>query len=869
VLGLDLHGAESLGIRILRVGMLHPLDPAALRRFATGLSEILVLEERRPFLEVHLRDALYSMADRPLIVGKDDDDGRPLVPAYGALDADALVDPVRRRIAPRVGEHRLAPVPRRNRIDVPLITRSPYFSARCPHNTGAKVPAGTSVGSGIGCHGMVGWMDEDRVGNVASLTQMGGEGAQWIGMAPFVRERHLTQNVGDGTYFHSGQLAVQAAIASGVDMTFKLLFNDAVAMTGGQDVPGGVDPVATAGILLDQGVRRVIITTEDLARYRGRRLPAHVEVWDRSRIIEAQEVLQRVAGVTVLIHHQQCAAEARRLRKRGRQPDPPRRVAIVERVCEGCGDCSRKSNCVAVPAIETEYGTKRTIDQTACNKDYSCLEGDCPSFVTFVEASPRRWARRRPARGRGRSRTQIERTDLPEPELLVTADDFTVRMPGMGGTGVVTVSQILATAAVHAGLQAGTLDQTGLAQKGGPVVSDVRIGRGPIERGAKAGAGSADLYLVFDAVVGAAPANLAAATPERTISVVSTHVAALGDQASAAGAPVVDAAPLLARIAAATRPRPRVELDAAAVAEAEFGTSTVGNVLLLGVAYQLGAIPVPAVSIEHAIELNGTAVEANVQAFRWGRKHVLDGHRDGPATDRTVLTPRAVADVGVAGAPLVERRAADLTRYQDAALAARYVSVVERVEAAARRLGWDVDRCRDAVAQELHKLMAYKDEYEVARLHLEAADADAVAALSGGRSIRMTWHLHPPVLRSMGMKRKLELRRTAVPAFKVLRALRRTRGGVLDVFGYTRIRRLERLLVDEYVAALDGALAVAGDGDEDAFVELVMLPEIVRGYEGVKLANIQRYHDELRRCGQRFGVAPRPAAVRLAAAAIG
>src|SRR3954451_3655068 len=462
---------SDAGIRLLQLRMPTPIDPAVLRRFARGLTEVLVVEDKNPTLEWLFKDALWSAPDRPMIVGKHDTDGGPLLPAHGALDADAIVGPLRSRLAQRLTDDRLAPLHGfDDRKLIPLsVTRTPYFCSGCPHNVSTRVPEGSLVGGGIGCHAMVAMMGEpERVGDIVGLTCMGNEGAQWVGMAPFVETPHLIQNLGDGTYAHSGQLAVRWAVAAGVNITYKILVNGVVAMTGGQDPQGGTDVPTMARILLLQGVKRVIITTDDTDRYDDVTLPRGTEVWDRSRIIEAQQLLATIPGTTVLLHDQFCAAEKRRLRKRDKMRTPEFRVMINERVCEGCGDCGQKSNCLSVQPVDTEFGRKTRIDQTTCNFDYSCIQGDCPSFATILPGKSSRKARRR---------TPQPPKHIAAPDVVVPQDELVIRMPGIGGTGVVTVSQIIGTAAMLEGFNVRGLDQTGLSQKAGPVVSDLSLSR--------------------------------------------------------------------------------------------------------------------------------------------------------------------------------------------------------------------------------------------------------------------------------------------------------------------------------------------------------------------------------------------------------
>jgi indolepyruvate ferredoxin oxidoreductase len=498
-----------------------PLDASVIRPFAHDLDELIIIEEKNPTLEWLVKDALWGSAERPQIVGKHDLDGSALFARSGHLDADAMLAPLRKRLVAHLGEEKLAPLPSipRQRIELAAAdARSPWFCSGCPHHWGTKVPEGTLYGAGIGCHAMTTLQEADRVGELGALCAMGNEGAAWLGMEPFVSRKHFIQNLGDGTYFHSGQLAVQAAVAVGSNITFKLLYNGAVAMTGGQDAPGRIAVAEVASVMLTQGVKRVLITTDDVADYREVRLPEGVDVWDRTRIVEAQEMLRDIDGVTVLIHDQECAAELRRDRKRGVIAPPNFRVVINERVCEGCGHCGETSGCLSVQPTDTEFGRKTKIDQTSCNLDATCLQGDCPSFMT-VEIDEERLAAERKVRAHS-SRAALP-TSFPAPVVRVDATDCTIRMAGIGGTGVVTVSQVLGTAALLEGRMAKGLDQTGLSQKAGPVVSDVRIGTSEAisEVSNKAGKATADVLLAFDLLVGAGDSMVSSLATGRAVVV--------------------------------------------------------------------------------------------------------------------------------------------------------------------------------------------------------------------------------------------------------------------------------------------------------------------------------------------------------------
>ncbi|WP_410640968.1 indolepyruvate ferredoxin oxidoreductase family protein [Amycolatopsis sp. lyj-346] len=826
-LGLDTEAQRRHGIRVLKLGAIHPLEPAIVREFADGLDEIVVVEEKRAFIETALKEILYGAPGAPRITGKKDLDGRPLFTELGELDPDGIATGLARRLPgdiPPVAAYRGRR--RRERIAVPLLARTPYFCSGCPHNSSTKVPEGTLVGGGIGCHTMALFMEPDQVGTVLGVTQMGGEGTQWIGMAPFVEAGHFVQNIGDGTFTHSGSLAVRAAVAAGVNITYKLLYNSAVAMTGGQDAVGGLPVEKVAALLLVEGAKRVVITTDAPAKLRRRKLPAGVEVRDRTELLRTQEELAAVKGVTVLIHEQECAAEKRRKRRRGKQAAPATRVVVNERVCEGCGDCGTKSNCLSVQPVDTEFGRKTAIHQSSCNVDYSCLAGDCPSFVTVVPS------------GRTQRRKAAE---LPADAVAappVSTKDFTVRITGIGGTGVVTVTQILATAAVLDGRHVRTLDQTGLAQKGGAVVSDLKVTVEPVEQAPKLAGGECDLYLACDALVGADAANLGVADPARTTAVVSTTEVPTGRMVVDTTVSFPDRGSVLAPIeAAASR---TVSLDARGLAEEFFDDDQFANVLQLGAAYQTGAIPLPAPVIERAIELNGTQVAANLQAFRRGRLLVAEPAAPSPAPKPAAAKPTAAralvhAAPGSELARLLDIRVPDLAAYQDEAYARAYAEFVERV----RVLEDGPTEITEAVAKHLYKLMAYKDEYEVARLSLDPAFTDGLEDRFGAGT-RYAHRLHPPVLRALGMRRKISLGPWFRPAFRLLHALRRLRGTRFDPFGRAEVRRVERALIEDYRTVVLRALR---SGDAGRARVLAELPDVIRGYEDVKLANVARYRE--------------------------
>lgn len=881
-LGLDDAELERRGIRILKLGMIYPLERTVLDEFVSGLDEVIVVEEKRDFIETMIREIHFRRPDIAAVVGKTHEDGSTLFSRFGELD----VDSVTRGLAQRLGTvHGIEPARAwlegpgrgRSRISLPLATtRTPYFCSGCPHNSSTKVADGTLVGGGIGCHAMVLLMEPEQVGTVTGVTQMGGEGLQWTRMSPFLTERHMVQNIGDGTFMHSGSLALRAAVASGDNITYKLLYNGTVAMTGGQDPVGEMSLPEILRLLRAEKVARIVVTTDDVKATKARGLPRGIEVRDRVDTLEVQRELAAVPGVTVLVHDQYCAAEKRRHRKRGAYPTPAEKVTINERICEGCGDCGKKSNCLSVHPVQTEFGRKTRIDQSTCNFDFSCLQGDCPAFVTVTPGTATERVATAPA---------LDASALPEPARAeIDADrGFSLRLTGIGGTGIVTVSAVLATAAVLDGHSARTLDMTGLAQKGGAVVSDVRVSRDPLEQPPKIGAGDCDLYLCCDGLVGADDTHLKVAHPGRTTAVVSTTQIPTGKMVIDTAAAFPSDTEVRSVIDRATRRG--IYLDPGEITEKLFGSTQTSNMFMVGAAYQSGALPVSAESIEQAIELNGVAVEANLQAFRRGRQAVSDPDAvsalvadlhapvSTTATDHHVPSPGCERLLTVLGAEAsaelrdtVALRTDELIGFQSESYAEDYVRRVEDLRAAealqgdAATAGRPSERLTLAVARNLYKLMAYKDEYEVARL---AVDPDFSARLTEewGEGAVARLKLHPPVLRAMGMKKKISIGPRAMPAMRALARMKRLRGTPLDVFGYARVRRVERELLDEYrdlVDRLTADLRRLGPVGRDAAwhetaAALAELPDIVRGYEHVKLDNVDRYREELSRLLEDLG----------------
>ncbi|HZB40384.1 MAG TPA: DUF6537 domain-containing protein, partial [Ilumatobacter sp.] len=664
------------------------------------------------------------------------------------------------------------------------------------------------------------------------LTCMGNEGAQWIGMAPFMERQHLVQNLGDGTYFHSGSLAIRAAVAAGIDITYKLLYNGTVAMTGGQDAQGARDIPDVTRMLLADGVARVIVTSDDPDRFQGASFPKGVEVWDRSKIDEAQRVLSEMKGTTVLVHDQRCAAEKRRDRTRGIIARPGFRVVINERICEGCGDCGDKSNCLSVQPVDTPYGRKTMIHQTSCNYDFSCLRGDCPSFATVTVDGDA-------PTGKPKAAPKPPDPDtLPHPVPVVDRDRFTVRLSGIGGTGVITVSQIIGTAAMLDGFEVRGLDQTGLSQKAGPVTSDIRVSRGTAAASNHADAAGIDALLAFDMLAAASDSHREGAVPGHTVVIGSLEVVPTGRMVTHPESTVYpDSGSLRARLDDVSRPELNRYLDSAAICKGLFGSTTAANVLTLGAAVQAGALPIDPASLERAIELNGVAVQQNIAAFRLGRQWTVDPTAIEAACNLEVRTPETLDQ-------LIRRLEADLVDYQDADYADRFRRKIESVRNVEERVAPGSQALTFAAARHLHKLMAYKDEYEVARLAL-LPESQAQYAAVGGPDTKVTYHLHPPMLRSLGLDHKLKFRRTGDPAFKALRSMKRVRGTLADPFRWAEVRRLERAMIPEYEKALDTLTKGLREDKLDEAVAIATLPDQVRGYEHIKLERAKRYRAEL------------------------
>jgi indolepyruvate ferredoxin oxidoreductase len=842
-LGLGEGECAALGLCIFKVGMSWPLEPSGVRDFCVGLADVLVVEEKRPIVEEQLARILYNEPQRPRLLGKHDESGAPLVPNEGELAPGAVAAVLRGWLARRAPEH--AGLLRATAAAVSVappsaLMRLPSFCSGCPHNTSTVVPEGSIALGGIGCHGMAVWLPERRT---FGATQMGGEGANWIGTAPFTKTAHVFQNLGDGTYFHSGLLAIRACVAAGVSITYKILVNGAVAMTGGQPIEG--EPLEgeitcpeIARQLVAEGVKRVVVVSHDPAKYAPGAFPAGVDVRHRDELMSVQKQLRETSGVTAIVYDQTCAAEARRLRRQGKLPDPDRRIVINELVCEGCGDCSVQSNCISIEPLETELGRKRRINQSSCNKDYSCVKGYCPSFVSVVGGK----LRKAETKQAGVDEAALFAA-LPEPTLPALDRPYNVLLTGIGGTGVVTVGAILAMAAHLEGRGASELDVTGLAQKNGAVASHVRIASRPEEiHATRIGTGGADLAIGCDPVVMTSFENLPKLSP-RSFAVVNSHVQPTAAFATNANLDL-SADSMLGAVRAICGDASTLAVDANELAAALLGDALASNMLLLGVAWQRGKLPVGRAALDRAIVLNGRAIEMNRRAFAWGRLLAHDA-----AAVRRAASPllRARAPTDASLEALVEWRASFLTAYQNAAYAERYRALVARVAEREQRVAPGHDALARSAARCYFKLLAYKDEYEVARLYSDGSFAAQVAREFEG-DYRLSLHLSPQFLPALlaprdpesgRVKKWMIPMRVMGPAFKALAKLRFLRGTPFDPFGWTRHRRSERAEIGRYEATLGELLDGLTRENLPFAVEIASLPELVRGFDSVKEQHLE------------------------------
>jgi indolepyruvate ferredoxin oxidoreductase len=848
-LGIDEQAAADIGIRLYKIGMTWPLEADGVHEFAKGLDEILVVEEKRQILEYALKETLYNLPDseRPRVVGKFDDTGEWsnhnatghgdwLLPATyelnPALIARAIASrishycaghPVEQRVKERIAflEAKEAVLKNVSSKPNPDTDRTPYFCSGCPHNSSTKVPEGSRALAGIGCHYMVLWMDRET----STFTHMGAEGVTWVGQAPFTNEKHVFTNLGDGTYFHSGLLAIRAAVSAKVNITYKILFNDAVAMTGGQEFDGPLDPGMISRQIAAEGVGPIIVVTDEPEKYPDDyNWAPGVTVRHRSELMDVQRELRDKPGVSAMIYDQTCASEKRRRRKRNEYPDPAKRAVINEAVCEGCGDCSVQSNCLSVEPLETELGRKRQINQSSCNKDFSCVTGFCPSFVT-VEGG----ALKKPKKAAtGEAAPPV----LPTPALMGTTQPYGILITGIGGTGVVTVGQILAMAAHVEGKGAIVLDMSGLAQKGGPVMSHVRLADNQSDlHSTRVGTGSADLVIGCDLIVTASRDALSRMGEGRTY-------AAINSTGSSTAAFVKNpdwqfpGTSSKAEIVKACGQDKVDFVDAGQIATALMGDSIATNMFMLGYAWQKGQVPLTEASIMKAIELNGVAVGFNKAAFTWGRTAA----HDLPALVK-MTTPAKVIEFKRTQSvdDLINKRIELLTAYQDADYAKQYKAFVDQVRAEEAKLGTST-RLTEAVARYFYKLMAYKDEYEVARLYTNGAFKEKIANMFEG-DVKLKFHLAPPLLAKTDAKGQLikqEFGPWMMKAFGVLAKFKGLRGGAFDIFGYTHERKMERALIGEYRTTIGGLLPKLNADNLSQLVAIASIPEDIRGYGHVK-----------------------------------
>ncbi|MBB3937994.1 indolepyruvate ferredoxin oxidoreductase family protein [Aureimonas phyllosphaerae] len=844
-LGVDEDTAHLAGLRLYKVGMPWPLEPEGVREFSVGLEEILVVEERREIIENQIKQQLFNWrADvRPRIIGKFDHNDRPVLSLARELTVATAAVVIGERILALSDldeahrsfiEARVRHFRQRGeaagQLEPPL-ARTPFYCSGCPHNSSTKVPEGSRGLAGIGCHFMVTWMGR----RTETFSQMGGEGVAWVGTAPFTDERHVFVNLGDGTYFHSGQLAIRQAVAAGVNATYKILYNDAVAMTGGQTVDGPLDPAKITHQLHREGVTPIWLVSEFPERYHASQLAPGTEIHHRDDVEAAMLALRDVPGVSAIVYDQTCASEKRRRRKRGLLPDPDLRIAINPAVCEGCGDCSVQSNCLSVEPLETEWGRKRQINQSTCNKDTSCLKGFCPSFVTLEGAKPKTRA----------ARAAPDLAGIPDPVLPDLAEPCNIAITGVGGTGVLTIGAVLGMAAHLDGNAPMLLDMAGLAQKGGAVLSHVRIGRRAEDVTCpRIVSGSADVLIAADDVVATSKDAAGLLSPERTRAVVNTHLTPV---AQFVRDPDFDFRRTL--VAGAIRKSVGEGADFVnftELAETVSGDAIATNIMMLGYAWQKGMVPVTFASLQHAIELNGVAVKANLDAFAWGRFAAarpddmagIVGQRDATRTLGEMSTDE-----------LVEHRSSFLTDYQDAALAARYRALVERArqaDAKAEAHG----RIERAVAENYAKLLAVKDEYEVARLHTDGRfERRLEEEFDGVR--RHVYHFAPSFLRGVdanGRPKKRAFGPWILPFLRGLAGLKRLRGTLFDPFARNPERVAERRLVADYEADCRVLFSRARPADRDVAVELLSLPAGIRGFGPVKheaMEKAARRRDEL------------------------
>ncbi|MEZ0262977.1 MAG: indolepyruvate ferredoxin oxidoreductase family protein [Alphaproteobacteria bacterium] len=859
-LGISKKRAEEMGLCVYKVALVWPLETSGILKLAEEVEEIFVVEEKRGLIEEQIKKALFNMPapKRPRVTGKIDDKGAPLLPETYELSPAQIADALLKRLSPIMDISPFA-----GRMDVmhknfdikgkpAPVVRMPWFCSGCPHNTSTVVPEGSRALAGIGCHYMTMWMDRSTV----MFTQMGGEGVPWIGQAPFTDEKHVFVNLGDGTYFHSGLLAIRAAQAANVNMTYKILYNDAVAMTGGQAVDGQLTVPMVAAQVRAEGIQTIYVVSDDPWKYGNVTFPTNTIIEHRDNLDAVQRKLRETPGVTVLIYDQTCAAEKRRRRKRGLMEDPAKRIIINERVCEGCGDCGKKSNCLSVAPVETEFGRKRQIDQSTCNKDYSCVKGFCPSFVTVI--------------GGGLKKPEAAKVDnelnaffdaMPMPQIGNLEKPVAILVNGVGGTGIVTIGAILAMAAHLEDKGATTMDQTGLAQKGGAVTSHVRLAKDPASiNTVRIGVAGADVIIGADLLVTADGDCLSKIRPGETSIILNTHKAQTGEFTRKPDWNI-PSNKIFSAVAALCGEKNLHTLNATQVATLLSGDSIATNMFMLGYAWQLGFIPVGYDAIMKAIELNGVQIPMNQQAFIWGRRAAWNLDK---VTE--IATPKKSADgsdrhrqLSTTTEETIDRRIMSLTGYQNAAYAEKYKELVDAVRMADIRLKGNPGKLTEAVARYYYKLMAYKDEYEVARLYTDGQFLSQLKSTFDG-DIKLRFNLAPPLFAKRdpvtGELRKMELGAWIFPLFGLLAKMKGLRGTPLDIFGYTHERKMERQLIKDYKATVTGMLDKLNAGNYDLAVSIAMIPEEIRGYGHVKDDHLKKAKEKEASLLAQFGGQP-------------
>ncbi|MBN9582927.1 MAG: indolepyruvate ferredoxin oxidoreductase family protein [Afipia sp.] len=839
-LGITPEVAAKIGLRLYKIGMPWPLPPQGVREFAVGLEEIFIVEERREIVENQVKQELFNWRDdvRPRIVGKMDTHDKRFLPFAEELSVAGIATSLTERLLQLDLNPEIVAMLRakadwfngRQATQVQAIapvTRTPYFCSGCPHNTSTKVPEGSRALAGIGCHFMSLWMNR----NTETFTHMGGEGVPWVGIAPFTDEKHIFANVGDGTYFHSGSLAIRQAVASKANITYKILYNDAVAMTGGQKHDGDLSPQQITFQLHSEGIREIWLVSENPDAYPANTIAPGTKLAHRDELDTVMKTVREVPGCSAIVFVQTCAAEKRRRRKRGIMEDPNKRIFINSEVCEGCGDCSVQSNCISVEPLETELGRKRAINQSSCNKDYSCVKGFCPSFVTIEGGALRK-----------RAPVDLgEIGEIPEPASVPSLErPYNVAVGGVGGTGVLTIGALLGMAAHIEGKASMILDMSGLAQKGGAVLSHVRLSQNPADvTCSRIVTGTADLLIAADEVVAVAKETISLADSARTYGVINTHLIPIADFIQNRDFNF-QRGKVNRVLEHALRPDSSF-LEFTKPAEALLGDSIATNMMMLGFAYQKGLLPVGAGSIEQAIELNGVAIKMNTEAFRLGRLAAHDPERlaammagDEPAAPKT-LDEMSLDEI-------IAHRTRLLTDYQNAAYAARYRDLVDQVRKVSFNNGYGEALPR-AVAINYAKLLAYKDEYEVARLYTDGRFADNLRRQFEG-DFKISFNLAPPILQkgvdALGRPKKRVFGPWLLPVLRTMARFRFLRGTIFDPFGHSADRKLERDLIKGYEQDVVTVFKLLSPKNHDIAVELLSLPDQIRGYGPVKEASVAK-----------------------------